>query len=135
MANPRKLFVNLPVKDLEKSKAFFGKLGFAFNPKFTDQNAACVVVGEDLFAMLLVESYFKTFTTKDIADTSKTTELLLGFSVQSKAQVDEIVDEALKSGGKPFNGTKDYGFMYNRSFQDPDGHLWEVIWLDPNATF
>jgi uncharacterized protein len=133
MANPHKIFVNLPVKDLEKSKAFFTRLGFQFNPKFSDDKAACLVLGEDIFSMLLTESYFKTFTRKEIADAARTTEAILALSCESKAKVDELADKALAAGGKAFNETKDLGFMYNRSFQDPDGHLWELVWMDPAA--
>lgn len=133
MANPYKIFVNLPVKDLEKSKAFFTRLGFAFNPKFSDQNAGCLVIGDDIYFMLLVESYFKTFTKKEIADASRSTEAILALSAESKAKVDELADKAMAAGAKPFNEPKDLGFMYNRSFQDLDGHLWEIVWVNPAA--
>lgn len=133
MANPHKIFVNLPVKDLERSKAFFTSLGFQFNPQFTDEKAGCLVIGDDVFFMLLTETYFKTFIQKEIADASRSTETILALTCDSKAKVDELVDKALAAGGRPFNESKDLGFMYNRSFQDPDGHLWEFVWMDPAA--
>jgi predicted lactoylglutathione lyase len=128
-----KIFVNLPVKDLGKSIDFFTKLGFSFNPQFTDENAGCLVIGEDIYAMLLVEPFFKSFTKKDIVDATKSTEAILALGVDSRQQVDELVDNALAAGGLPSNDTSDQGFMYGRSFQDLDGHLWEVLYMDPAA--
>ena len=128
-----KIFVNLPVKDLHRSMDFFTALGYSFNKQFTDENAGCLVISDDIYAMLLVEPFFKTFTKKDIADASKSTEAIVALGVESKQRVDELVDTALKSGGKPANDTMDQGFMYGRSFQDPDGHLWEVFYMDPAA--
>ena len=126
----RQLFVNLPVKDLDKTVEFFTALGFSFNPDFTDENATCMIINDDAFVMLLVENYFKTFTSKPIADAS-TTEAILSFSVGSREAVDELVRTALTAGGTPSEEAQDYGFMYTHSFQDPDGHLWEVFWMDP----
>jgi len=126
------IFVNLPVKDLGKSTDFFTALGFSFNPHFTDENAGCLVISDDIYAMLLVEPFFKTFTKKDIADATKTTEAIVALGVESRERVDELVDKALVAGGLPSNDTHDHGFMYERSFQDPDGHLWEV-YMDPTA--
>ncbi|MEU9129422.1 VOC family protein [Kitasatospora sp. NPDC048540] len=126
-----KIFVNLPVKDLEKSKAFFAALGYAFNPQFTDDKAGCLVLGEDSFVMLLSEPFFATFTKKSIADTASSAEVIVALGVESRARVDELADAALAAGGTPSNGPSDQGFMYGRSFQDLDGHLWEVIWMDP----
>jgi len=128
-----KIFVNLPVKDLGKSIDFFTALGFSFNPQFTDENAGCLVISDDIYAMLLVESFFKSFTKKDIADATKTTEAIVALGVESRERVDELVDKALAAGGLPSNDTNDQGFMYGRSFQDPDGHLWEVFYMDPAA--
>ena len=128
-----KIFVNLPVKDLRKSIDFFTALGFSFNPQFTDENAGCLVISDDIYAMLLVESFFKSFTKKDIADATKTTEAIVALGVESRERVDELVDKALAAGGLPSNDTNDQGFMYGRSFQDPDGHLWEVFYMDPAA--
>lgn len=133
MAN-KQIFVNLPVKNLDKAKAFFAALGYTFNPKFTDANAACMVIREDsIYAMLLVEDFFKTFTTKSITDTSKSTEVLLCLSCESCAEVDELVAKAKAAGGTTPREPQDYGFMYGHGFQDLDGHLWEVMYMDPNA--
>jgi len=128
-----KIFVNLPVKDLNKSVAFFTELGFTFNPQFTDEKATCMIVGEDIFIMLLVEKFFKTFTTKDIADAAKSTESIICLSADSKEKVDEMVSKAIKAGGTSPNAKQDQGFMYGHGFQDLDGHLWEVMWMDPAA--
>lgn len=127
------IFVNLPVKDLETSKAFWGELGYSFNPQFTDENAACLVFSDTVFAMLLTEARFKDFTKKDITDAVTSTEVILALSADSRERVDELVDAALAAGGSPFNDPQDLGFMYGRSFQDPDHHLWEVIWMDVEA--
>lgn len=124
------IFVNLPVKDLEKTKDFFAKIGFEFNAQFTDKNAACLVIGDNIFAMLLTEDYFKTFTKKDLSNAANTTEVILALSAESREQVDEIVNAALSAGGSPSNDPVDHGFMYGWSFQDPDGHLWEVMYMD-----
>ena len=124
------IFVNLPVKNLEKTKDFFSKIGFEFNAQFTDKNAACLVIGDNIFAMLLTEDYFKTFTKKDLSDAANTTEVILALSAESREQVDEIVNAALSAGGSPSNDPVDHGFMYGWSFQDPDGHLWEVMYMD-----
>lgn len=128
-----KVFLNLPVKDLNKSKEFFAKLGFTFNPQFTDQNAACMVISEDNYAMLLVESFFKTFTKKEIVDAMKSTEVLIALSAENKAKVDEILGKALAAGAKEPRAPQDHGFMYGRAFEDPDGHNWEIFWMDPKA--
>ncbi|MFF3287129.1 VOC family protein [Streptomyces sp. NPDC003023] len=127
------IFVNLPVKDLEAAKAFWSKLGYSFNPQFTDENAACLVFSDHIFAMLLTEARFKDFTKKDIADTSTSIEAILALSADSREKVDELVDAALAAGGTPANDTLDYGFMYNRSFHDLDNHMWEIAWLDMDA--
>lgn len=124
------IFVNLPVKDLEKTKDFFSKIGFEFNEQFTDKNAACLVIGDNIFAMLLTEDYFKTFTKKDLSNAANTTEVILALSAESREQVDDIVNAALAAGGSPSNDPVDHGFMYGWSFQDPDGHLWEVMYMD-----
>jgi uncharacterized protein len=128
-----KIFVNLPVKDLNKSVDFFTKIGFEFNAQFTDDKAACLVISEHIFAMLLVEDFFKTFIKKDITDASKTTEVILALSAESREKVDEMVNKALAAGGKPSNDPMDHGFMYVWSFQDVDGHLWEVMYMDESA--
>lgn len=127
----KQLYLNLPVKDLDKSVEFFTALGFSFNPDFTDENATCMIVNDDAFVMLLKEGFFSTFTSKPIADTTGSTEAIMAFSVESRQAVDETVRKALTAGGRPSQEAQDYGFMYNHSFQDPDGHLWEVMWMDP----
>jgi uncharacterized protein len=128
-----KIFVNLPVKDLDRSKEFFGKLGYSFNPKFTDATAACMVISEDIYAMLLTEAKFKEFTKKPVADATKTTEVLVCLSMESEARVNEVVDTAVKAGATEAREPMDYGFMFGRSFNDLDGHIWEIIWMDPKA--
>jgi len=128
-----KIFVNLPVKDLGKSIEFFTKLGFTFNQQFTDENAGCLVIGDDIFAMLLVEPFFKNFTKKAIVDATTGTEAIVALGVESRQRVDELVDKAFAAGAKPSNETSDQGFMYSRSFQDLDGHLWEILYMDPAA--
>jgi predicted lactoylglutathione lyase len=133
MAN-KQIFVNLPVKNLEKTKAFFAALGYTFNAQFTDANAACMVIEKDsIFAMLLVEDFFKTFTTKSITDTSTSTEVLVCLSCESRAEVDALVAKAVAAGGTTPREPQDYGFMYGHGFQDIDGHLWELMYMDPNA--
>ncbi|MFF6904793.1 VOC family protein [Streptomyces sp. NPDC012389] len=127
------IFVNLPVKDLETTRGFFEKLGYAINPQFSDDKTACVVISDTIFVMLLTEPRFKEFTKKDVADASKTTEVILALSADSREKVDELADAALAAGGFPAGETQDLGFMYGRSFQDPDHHIWEVIWMDPAA--
>ncbi|MDQ1010907.1 putative lactoylglutathione lyase [Streptomyces sp. V4I23] len=130
---PQMIFVNLPVNDLETSKAFWSKLGYSFNPQFTDENAACLVISDTIYAMLLTKPRFKDFTKKEIADAAGSTEVILALSAESREKVDEFVDAALAAGGSPANDPQDYGFMYGRSFQDPDHHQWEVIWMDEEA--
>ncbi|MFF7675233.1 VOC family protein [Actinacidiphila glaucinigra] len=127
------IFVNLPVQDLTRSKAFFGGLGFSFDDRFTDDNAACLVIGEGIFAMLLVEPFFRQFTKKEVADATKTTEAIVCLGVESRERVDELADTALATGGHPSNEPMEQGPMYGRSFQDPDGHLWEVVYMDAAA--
>ena len=127
----RMIFVNLPVQDLDASVDFFTKLGFTFNQQFTDENATCMVVSDQDCVMLLVRRFFGTFTTKDVADASSTTEVVLAVSAESREEVDTLVDQALALGGTPTADPQDEGFMYGRSFYDLDGHAWEVIWMDP----
>lgn len=129
---PSKIFVNLPVKSLDTSVEFFSKLGFAFNKQFTDENATCMVITEDIYAMLLVEPFFQTFTKKQIADTSQTVEALIALSVDSREEVDTLVDAAMAAGATHQNDPQDHGFMYSRSFNDPDGHGWEILFMEPS---
>lgn len=126
------IFVNLPVKDLDKTKEFFLKLGYTFNQQFTDEKAASLVISENIYAMLITEPFFKTFIpNKEIADTGKSKEVLIALSVDSKQLADELADKAIAAGGKNFRTPEDHGFMYARSFEDLDGHVWEVFWMDP----
>ena len=131
--NARKMFVNLAVRDLQRSVDFFTKLGFTFNPKFTDENATCMVVNDDAYVMLLVEPFFKTFTKRQICDTKTQTEGLFALSAASREDVDRLVKTAVGAGGSYAVDKQDHGFMYGWSFYDPDGHHWEVFWMDENA--
>lgn len=128
-----KIFVNLAVRDLAKSIDFFTALGYSFNPQFTDENAGCLVISEDIYAMLLTEPFFKTFTGKEVVDSTKSTEVIIALSTDSRQEVDTLVDRALAAGGQVANEPSDQGFMYNRSFYDLDGHMWEVVYMDPAA--
>jgi len=129
----RKIFVNLAVHDLEKSMAFFSALGFDFNRQFTDDKAACMIVNDDAFVMLLSEPFFKTFTRLDMCDTSKQTEGLFALSCSSRAEVEDMVRKAIAAGGAHAMEAQDHGFMYGWSFYDIDGHHWEVVWMDPTV--
>jgi predicted lactoylglutathione lyase len=129
----RQLFVNLAVDDLDRSIAFFTALGFSFEPRFTDETATCMVVGDDAYVMLLTKARFEEFSRKPVVDASSHTEVLLAISAGSREGVDELADAALASGGSEANDPLDYSFMYSRSFQDPDGHVWEVVWMDETA--
>ena len=129
----KQIFVNLPVKDIDRTRAFFGSLGFSFNPQFSDDKALCMVISEHIYAMLLQESYFQTFTTKPVADARASTEVLTCLSCESREEVDALVAKALAAGGRAPNEHKDYGFMYQHGFEDPDGHVWELMYMDPNA--
>jgi uncharacterized protein len=129
----RKIFVNLAVRDLKKSMQFFSTLGFEFNPKFTDDNAACMIVSDEAFVMLLTEPFFKTFTRREPCDTTRHTEALVALSCGSREEVDQLVKKAVAAGGTHAMEPQDHGFMYGWSFYDPDGHHWEVFWMDPKA--
>ncbi|MER7760281.1 VOC family protein [Streptomyces sp. NPDC097619] len=127
------IFVNLPVEDLDASKTFWNRLGYSFNPQFTDETAACLVFSDTVYAMLLTRAKFKEFTDKEIADTGRSAEVIIALSAESRARVDELADAALAAGGTQTRPADDYGFMYSRSFQDLDGHLWELVWMDEAA--
>jgi uncharacterized protein len=127
------IFVNLPVKDLNKTVEFFTKLGFTFNPRFTDENTTCMIVGKDIFVMLLVEKFFKTFTKKEISDTTKNTEAIVALSAQSREEVDQMMEKVLDAGGREARDPQDHGWMYGRSFEDINGHLWEIFYMDESA--
>jgi len=132
--NSRLIFLNVAVKDLGVSKPFFEKLGFEFNPMFTNEECACMVVSDQAYVMLQTHESFERFTTKPIADPAATTEAIVCVSATSREEVDSFADTALASGGTDAREPQDYGFMYGRSFHDPDGHVWEVMWMDPAAT-
>lgn len=132
-ATPRKLFVNLPVRDLKRSIEFFTRLGFTFDQRFTDETATCMVVSEEAYVMLLVEKRFKDFTKREICDTRSHTEGIFALSASSRAEVDELIEKAIAAGGRRAMEPLDLGFMYNCSFYDLDGHHWEVFYMDPSA--
>ena len=122
--------MNLPVKDLKKSIDFFTQLGFTFNQQFTDDKATCMIIGDNIFAMLMVEERFKDFTTKQICDAKKNTEVLLALDAKTRAEVDELVKKAVAAGGSIYAEPADHGWMYQHSFADPDGHQWELLYMD-----
>lgn len=126
------VFINLPVKDLQASIAFFTKLGYSFNPQFTDENATCMIISDTIYAMLITHNRFKDFTKKAIADASKTTEVLIALSAESKENVHEWADKAIAAGGREANEPQDHGFMISRSVEDLDGHIWEMVWMNPD---
>jgi predicted lactoylglutathione lyase len=128
------IFINLPVRDLRKAMDFFGQLGFTFNAQFTDETAACMIVSENIFVMFLTENKFKTFTPKQIGDATKSTEVLLCLSSASRDEVNEMVRKAVSAGGTTYREPEDHGFMYGHGFQDLDGHLWELAFMEPSAT-
>jgi uncharacterized protein len=127
------IFVNLPVKNLKQSIEFFTQLDFQFNPQFTDETTTCMIVSENIFVMLLTQEKFKTFTPKEICDATKSTEVLVCLSVESREAVDDRIRKAIASGGTTYNEPQDHGFMYAHGFQDLDGHIWETIYMKPNA--
>ncbi|WP_374469083.1 VOC family protein [Phenylobacterium sp.] len=127
----RMIFVNLPVKDLEASRRFYAGLGFVQNQQFSDDTAISMVIEDNIVVMLLTEPKFRSFITGEIADTSKGKEALICLSADSRAEVDGFLAKALANGGQPWMPPQDHGVMYGVSFQDPDGHVWEVMWMDP----
>jgi predicted lactoylglutathione lyase len=127
---PKQIFVNLPIKDMARSQAFFKRLGFSFNPQFTNEQGACMVVSEQIFVMLLVEPFFKGFTNKPVADATKATEVLIALSFDTREEVDAIVKKAVDAGATTPMPPQDHGFMYQHGFTDLDGHMWEVFHMD-----
>ncbi len=125
------IFVNLPIQSLSRSVEFFKQLGYTFNAQFTSENATCMVVSENIYVMLLVKDFFKTFINNEVADTSKTVGAIIALNAENRAAVDALADKALKAGGRATKPPQDHGFMYQRSFQDLDGHHWEIFWMDP----
>jgi uncharacterized protein len=128
----KQIFVNLSVKDLNKSKAFFEALGYSFNPQFTNDDAACMVISDTIYTMLLTEPFFKKFTEKSVVDAKKATEVLVCLSAESRAEVDEIIRKAVAAGGRIYREPQDHGFMYAHAFEDLDGHQWEFAYMDPS---
>lgn len=127
------IFVNLPVKDLDRSVAFFTRLGYTFNPQFTDETATCMVISDTIYVMLLTEAKFREFTPKQICDTSRYTEVLVALTAESREAIDETVRQAVAAGGSTYNEPQDHGFMYQHGFQDPDGHIWEFVFMEAGA--
>ncbi|MCX4979359.1 MULTISPECIES: VOC family protein [unclassified Streptomyces] len=127
------IFVNLAVNDVDTSKKFFTEIGYTINPQFSTDDCACVVISDTIVAMMLSKQRYADFTKKQIADSTKTSEVLLCLSAESREKVDELVDGAIAAGGSASGETQDHGFMYGRAFDDPDGHTWEVMWMDPAA--
>lgn len=127
------IFINLPVRDLKKSVDFFTALGFSFNAQFTDETATCMIVAENIFVMLLTEKKFQDFMPKKICDATRSTEVLLALSMDSREKVDEMIRKAVAGGGATYSEPKDHGFMYQHGFQDLDGHIWEILWMNPAA--
>ncbi|TDE26925.1 glyoxalase/bleomycin resistance/extradiol dioxygenase family protein [Flavobacterium ranwuense] len=128
-----KIFINLAVKDLKKSIDFFTTLGFSFNPQFTDEHATCMIIGENIFAMLVTEQRFKDFTKKEICNAHKNTEVLIALDVESREKVEEMVKNAVDAGGSIYMEPQDHGWMYGHSFADLDGHQWEIMHMDESA--
>lgn len=129
----RMLFVNLPVKDVQRSIAFFTALGFSFEPKYTGESSACMIIAENILVMMLAEGYFQTFTPRALCDATRSTEVLLCLSCESRQQVDETVAKALVAGGTTPREPQDLGFMYGHAFADLDGHIWELAYMEPGA--
>ena len=129
----KQIFVNLPIADMQKSQAFFKQLGYTFNPDFTNDQGACMVVGENLYVMLLVKDFFQGFTGKPVADATQSTEVLVCLSCESRAEVDDLVARAVAAGGSAPRPPQDYGFMYGHGFEDLDGHIWELAYMEPGA--
>ena len=126
------IFVNLPVKDLDRTVNFFTAMGYTFNPQFTDETATCMIISDTIFAMLLTEEKFQEFAPKGICDTSACHEVLIALSCQSREEVIEMVQKAVAAGGSTYAEPKDYGFMYQHGYQDLDGHIWELVYMDPS---
>lgn len=127
----KSIFVNLPVTDLKRSVDFFTKLGYTFNPQFTDENATCMIVGENIFVMLLVEPFFTSFIPNPVSDAANVSEVIIALPCDSSGEVDELVSRAIAAGAKQHKSPSDLGFMYSSMFQDLDGHFWEPFWMDP----
>ena len=129
----KNIFINLPVKNVNKSTSFFKELGFEFNQQFSDETTSSMIISENIFALLMVEDRFKGFSNKEIPDTTVSAQAILCLSAENREQVDQLVNKALASGGKPYSDPQDHGFMYCWGFQDLDGHIWEVVYMDEHA--
>ena len=128
-----KIYVNLPVKDLQRSVRFFKAMGFGFDPQLSDETAACMMISDDIFAMLLTEAKFREIARRPVADATRMTEVLTCLSVESRARVNQLVDRALTRGGREMREPEDHGYMFGRSFSDLDGHIWEIIYMNQKA--
>lgn len=128
---PTSVFINIPVTDLDRAKSFYTALGYSVNEQFTDEKASNIVISDTIYVMLLTREYFATFASKDVADTATSAAAIMALSADSREAVDELADKAIAAGGRQTNEPQDMGFMYSRSFQDPDGNLWETLWMDP----
>jgi predicted lactoylglutathione lyase len=126
----KQIFINLPVKDLKKTSTFFEKMGYSFDPQFSNEDAKCMIISDNIIVMLLVEPFFSKFTGKEIPDTSRTSEVILSLNAESRQAVDEFLQKCISAGGKDTSKPNEMEFMYTRSFEDPDGHFWEVFWMD-----
>ena len=129
----RQIYVNLPIKNMQRTQAFFKGLGFSFNPQFSNEQGACMVVADNIYVMLLTEPFFQGFTKKPVADATKGTEVIVCLSCDSRAEVDDLVRKAVAAGGRSPVPPQDHGFMYGHGFEDLDGHQWELTYMDPNA--
>lgn len=127
------IYVNLPVKDLEKSREFFTQLRFGIHPQFSDDSGVCLIVSDTIFVMLLTEEKFQTFTPHPICDARQSTEVIVCLSCETRSAVDELVRNAVAAGGRTYSDPIDHGFMYGHGFQDLDGHIWELVYMDPGA--
>jgi uncharacterized protein len=125
-----KIFINLPVKDLKKTATFFARLGYSFDPQFSDDNGKCLIISDSIYVMLLTEPFFKSFTGKDVPDTSGTSEVILSLTMDSRESVDDFMEKCISEGARDLSKPQEYDFMYTRSFEDPDGHIWEVFYMD-----
>jgi predicted lactoylglutathione lyase len=130
----KQIFVNLPVRDLKRSMDYFKALGFEFNPQFTSDQGASMIIGENMHAMLLTREFFQSFTDKPVADATQTVEVLVCLSCESRAEVDALVKKAVDAGGRAQRAPQDHGFMYGHGFEDLDGHVWELVYMVPGAT-
>lgn len=129
---PKKVFINLPVKDLPRSIEFFKAVGYTFNAQFTDETAACMVISEEIYSMLLTEEKFRGFSPNPVCDAKRQNEVSIALTCENRAEVDEVVKKAVAAGGTTYNAPQDYGFMYSHGFQDLDGHVWDYCYMDPS---